>query len=113
MSDPRLPFLTARVGAHDYSLQTWPTNEARAACRFGECDRLNKVIRIDLMFGPRKTVETLLHELLHATFYELGVREQDDEERVTESLASGLTCLLRDNPGLFTWFDEQVKRDDT
>ena len=93
-----------KVGAYDYQVEDWHSNKSRAADRFGECDRINKVIRVDTSIGVR-SLETLLHEILHAAWFEWNVQKGDDEERCIETLSFALATIMRDNPGLFAKID--------
>lgn len=42
--------------------------------------------------------DTLLHEIMHAVFYEYGIQPQDDEERTIRVMSTGLTQVFLDNP---------------
>lgn len=47
--------------------------------------------------------ETLLHELIHALFYNTGISERftdKTEEQIVRALSPALFSLLRDNPAL-------------
>lgn len=49
--------------------------------------------------GSRAIANTLLHEILHGIFYQSGLGETcQQEEAVVNSLANGLSQVMRDNP---------------
>ena len=51
---------------------------------------------------------TLLHEIAHAIYDLYGLRAKDDEERVVEAFATGLSELITRNPDLIDWLKEQL-----
>ena len=53
--------------------------------------------------------ETLLHELLHAIYWAMGIRPKDTEERIIGLMSTGLAMAIRDNPKLFQWLSEALK----
>lgn len=98
-----------KIGAYDYAIERWDPNQSRAVQRGGECDRMNKVIRVDTSFQPRRTVEILLHEVMHATWWEFGFGNSDPEERIIEMLSFALVTLAHDNPEFFAWVGRNAK----
>lgn len=87
-----------RVGYRWYKVITWKHLEADASQRFGECDKNQAIIRVDPKYGPTKTCNTLLHEVLHAVWHDRIGEKEAEEERVVTSFADGLCALARDNP---------------
>lgn len=55
--------------------------------------------------NPIYALDTILHEVIHAISRIQGLRKNDDEERIANTLASGLTQVLRDNPQLVAWIN--------
>lgn len=47
--------------------------------------------------------DTLIHEILHGIHRCCGLDDSSTEEAVVTGLATGLTQVLRDNPGLINW----------
>lgn len=78
------------------------------ASRYGECDHLNKTIRVCRDHGVRKSAETFLHEMFHAIFAEWTIEEGDKEERIVTTLGSAMCCAMRDNPEAFEWLKDAV-----
>lgn len=55
---------------------------------------------------------TLLHEILHAIFWESGYRQIEDmsakrEERIIQALAPWLVSVIRDNPDLVKYIQSE------
>jgi hypothetical protein len=65
-------------------------------------------ILLDLGLRPDQEASTLMHEVLHALIdmYDLKL---EDEERICECLANGLTCLFQDNPKLVKYIQEACR----
>jgi len=97
-----------RVGYRDYAIESWVPALASAAGRWGECDRMNMVIRIRDDLLPSVTAEVLLHEVIHAA-YQMGALDSDDkEERVVEVLGNQLAQVWRDNPEFVVFMSEAL-----
>lgn len=75
--------------------------ENRSASCVGSNDPGAQVIRIDPEQGPDSTVDTLLHEVLHAVWSLVGLHEgtaSKYEEQVIAALSPSLLDTLRRNP---------------
>jgi hypothetical protein len=104
---PKLPH-SIQVGIHTYRVN--PGKHAARAVRdderHGDCSTADLTIRIDTDRPQTVVAETLLHELLHATFAQAGLREQhddQDEERIVNPLAPLLLDVLQSNPSLIRY----------
>lgn len=64
-------------------------------------------IAIKETMTTREKINTVLHECLHAIFYNYGMREvisdKDREEFIVNTIGNGLTQLLVANPALLEW----------
>lgn len=84
-----------RIGAIRYRVDqvpdTWGTHQ------MGQVDCGAQSIRINEGLGSDAMRSTLLHEVLHALSYQLGLGL---DERTILALESGLDTLLVSNPGL-------------
>lgn len=60
--------------------------------------------------APIVTLDTLLHEILHAVYYVYHLDDKDDEERIVSTLATAMTGVYRDNPFLCA-YQSNVLRD--
>jgi hypothetical protein len=98
-----------RVGPFDYTVQSWPSREASAAERFGECDRFNNVIRVRDDISEQRSAETMIHEILHAVWDTQGLGDNDAEERIVTCLALGLSQVIRDNPDFVAWMQQNLE----
>ena len=103
-----------RVGPHKYDI-VFDKEACVAANVVGVC--LNDDARIILDPGLADTMkrETLLHELLHAVWYQTPLdRRYDDDapdsvgEEIVYTLASRLLSLLRDNPKLVEYLTQEA-----
>jgi len=69
-------------------------------------------IRIQKDMSPVETLNTMLHECLHACVYVYGLKEEfkDDEheEKVINALGNAMTELFRRNPKMIGWIGEQI-----
>lgn len=62
----------------------------------GDCDYNNKVIRIRKSQDSIE-LQTLLHEVIHAVCFELGLYDEEHDEKFIDRLALGLSdVLIRD-----------------
>ena len=66
------------------------------------------MIRLSTAQSMAAERDTLLHEVLHAVWYVMGVEppaetSADFEEYVVARMATGVLCILRDNPKLITF----------
>jgi hypothetical protein len=98
-----------RVGAHDFAIQKWNASQAAGARRWGECSTCELRIAIQLDMPTRiKAMETFVHEAEHAIWWVWCVQDEDKEERTVNLMATGWTCVYRDNPWLLDWLKEAV-----
>jgi hypothetical protein len=59
---------------------------------------------------PIRQVQVLLHEMLHAICYSMGLRgEALDEETVVEKMSDGLLAVWRDNPHAMAWCNHHIQ----
>ena len=67
--------------------------------RQGDC--LVSELRIRVVADERR-LETLIHEVGHAIYYEWGLTHAQDEEAINSLYCSGLHQVMVDNPGIFS-----------
>lgn len=95
-----------KIGAHWYRVTYVDTIEGRCV---GICHTSAKTIKVRKILTDRMLAQTLLHEVMHAIYYEFGVinSEQSDkdyaagmasEETAVNGLSNGLMQVLVDNP---------------
>lgn len=96
---------TIRVGSIDYSVELTSglsvSDDLLGAIHYG----VSK-IRLEESLPPTKLVDTFVHELAHALFYEAGF--EDHEEDTVNRIAKVLTMVLRDND--FTFMRETEEK---
>lgn len=69
------------------------------------------LISITTGMKPKQQACTLLHEVLHAVFAEMGMHNspiKDGEEYIVECLSNGLIQVIRDNPHLIEFLQESM-----
>ena len=86
---------SVQIGPFTYEVR--PTNNEDI---IGETH--NEELRIEIREGlpPQLEKETLLHEILHAIFFTLGLKTKMDEERIVETVSPILLDVIRRNPDL-------------
>ncbi len=97
-----------KVGYRDYKVELWDTAEATRAGRRAEIDMWNNTIRISDAWPLEDQRECIIHEVLHALWYDraLDDTEKWNEEFLVSNIASGLTAVFRDNPGLLKFMEK-------
>lgn len=86
--------MTFRVGSVDYTVEQTP-KLYHLYNLFGQVTYDDTHIQLEASMSQSRTNEVLVHELLHAIFYEAGFEEQDED--MINRVAKVLTQVLRDN----------------
>jgi hypothetical protein len=68
--------------------------------RWGDCDCGTAIIRIRVLDDNLLNVDTLIHEIFHAVWYETGSDDTETEEHAVSRLATGITKVFHHNPKL-------------
>lgn len=98
---------TIKIGWKLYSVESWPHENAEAKQRFGEIDYNKSIIRVDISYGARQTLEILTHEIYHGMIHMFGKRKPDqDEEDYVLYTASYLSTVFVDNPDLMEFYNK-------
>lgn len=84
-------------------------DEMKSDNKHGECSFGELTIRISDDFNASHVKETLLHEIMHATWWSYNIHDKDDEERTITTLAAGLCQVFQDNPKVVNLFTETTK----
>jgi hypothetical protein len=93
-----------KVGAFDFAIEKVDTLEAHSRGVYGQCSSQLMTLSIQRQMPSRqKAVDTFLHELLHAIWWERDLEDADKEERTVGCLSTGLVQVHRDNPWLADW----------
>ena len=112
MSDVNLP-KSIRGGYRDFTIVEWNSREAVSASRYGECDKMQAIIRVDTQWGQVKAANTLLHEVMHAVYDISKLQDDDKEERIVAAISSQLTQVWRDNPEFVAFMSECLSSNHT
>lgn len=76
----------------------------------GVCKSDELEIGIGDHLPPIRQAQVLLHGMLHAVCYSMGLRgEVLDEETVVEKMSDGLLAVWRDNPYAFAWCNHHIQ----
>lgn len=67
---------------------------------WGKCHAAKRYIEILTQLDALENLDTLMHEIGHAIWYEFKRGEDETEENAVNVLASGFTRVLADNPKL-------------
>ena len=118
MSSPKVPFTSevayssmpksVRVGCYDFRLEPMTKRESGAEEAYGVCHFDDLLISYAEGHSPQLLGNTILHELLHAVHFVMGLptgSETGTEEMFTTAGTNGLQILWRDNPQLITWLN--------
>tara|TARA_Y100000296_G_scaffold84947_1_gene119645 strand:- start:823 stop:1173 length:351 start_codon:yes stop_codon:yes gene_type:complete len=101
--------IVLKIAAFDITVEDLPHgNELNG---WGDFSALHQRIRLDktsLQKLPRKYADSFLHETLHAVCWVYGVQDEDKEERVVTTIATGLAQVFRDNPEVLPWIEEKL-----
>lgn len=102
--DTDAPPHTVRIGAIRYTIELVDRAELGDYGRVGECNVNTATIRVADNRPDAVLAETLIHEVLHALFHDIGLDwEAEDEERMVERMSPRLAALIGDNPALFEY----------
>ena len=95
----KLPELIS-IGYRTYEVIALAPIDLEMTDKYGWCDKLNAKIYVYMGDEPMMNADTLLHEVIHATWTWMGLDERNDEEAVATRLGTGLITVFYDNPDL-------------
>lgn len=100
-----------RIGAYDHHLEIvdgWLKNDKGENCwgHFQPAKRLISIAVPEQASQPIEIASTLLHEILHAIWYERELGSKAKEEEGVRNIEAGLMLLFRQNPQFMKWFLE-------
>lgn len=95
---------TVKVLHRDYALLEYTPDDLLLHNYWGDHNPIHGEIRYHIAKQGSETVDTLLHEVLHAIARMMDVefKDKNEEEAVIAKLATGLTTVLKDNPKFTT-----------
>lgn len=107
------PSKPIKIGYRHYGVRPITADEYEREQIWGQCCREVKgepYIRC-VFDGTPRAANTMIHEILHALYLEYTIRVHDDnEERVVNTFADGLSAVWTDNPEWFAWLGTQFAR---
>lgn len=92
---------TVKIGCRVYKVKVVKKLWLGRKKVWGLCDLKKRIIYIS---KRSNTIETFLHEVIHAMLQFLGEREglsEREDERLTEGLANMLLTVIRENPKMW------------
>jgi hypothetical protein len=97
--DMKLP-KKIKIGYRDFKVDDMPEHKLEEF--HGHIDLDQGVIQISQQFGDSKTINTVLHEIIHGGFHinAIGL-DRDLEEQITTAMSNYLCQVMRDNKPLF------------
>jgi hypothetical protein len=98
---------SVRIGPHEYRIDRQSVFNGEGM--LGTLDYKESAIRLKPHPTPSTLVDTLLHECVHAMWWQAGLERTGDKEPVAQMLGAGLTALFRDNPWLAGWISGAVQ----
>jgi len=93
-----------RIGYRTFEVIPLSPPDLEMTDKYGWCDKLNAKIYVYMGDEPMMNADTLLHEVIHATWAWMGLEERHDEEAAATRLATGLINVFYDNPELLEYF---------
>jgi hypothetical protein len=101
------PFI--RVGPYDIGIHVRTMEHQRDAGHHGtfSAGRLQIEMEPD---APSCVfmADTFWHEVNHAIYYVMGIKDEDDEERTVSTLTTGQVQVLQANPWLLKWLTKAL-----
>ena len=93
-----------RVMGREYVI-TWETPQNLAVMQAGLTNHLSLTITVVEGQHPVEEMDTLIHEIFHAVWFQMSIQEHAPEEEViVRKMAGGFTQILIDNPHLLKYF---------
>ena len=89
----------------DFKIEWLSTGSDQGSVDLNDC-----VIQVVKKYPRDTVVDTLLHGIIHALNYVMGITDKTNEEEATTRLATGLCTVWRHNPKVFGWISQQLSR---
>ncbi len=101
---------TLKVGGAVYEVRSWDCSAAGESHLCGRAIHYPRAIEIsDTLVGSR-AAETLLHEVLHCIEVQWDLGGAPTPEHRVEVYERGLHAVIVDNPKLFDWIVEELRK---
>ena len=89
----------------DFKIEWLSTGDDQGSVDLNDC-----VIQVVKKYPRDTVVDTLLHEIIHAIHYVMGVKDSTTEEETTRALETGLCTVWKHNPKVFNWINQQLAK---
>lgn len=89
---------TVKIGPYTYKLIF--TEDDKLGGSSGLCDKTNHTIRVTKDGTKDYVNNTIIHEILHAMFNLMDIRDSDGEEQTVTALSTAIQMFIKDNPGI-------------
>jgi hypothetical protein len=73
---------------------------------YGFCCYDTQTIGISEGLAKDQMADVFLHEIIHALYFAMGLKEGSDEESVAHRVATGLCTVFKSNPKFFKWWSD-------
>ncbi len=77
-----------------------------AAEAYGFCCYDTQTIGVTEGLPRDQMADVILHEIIHALYFVMGLSEDGAEEKVAHRVATGLCTVFRGNPKFFKWWSD-------
>lgn len=91
-----------KVGPYTYKVTSRDHAWLQVNGVYGLCHTGDLTIDVVNTTDSAIVLDTLIHEIFHALWDSLNMKDADGEERIITTLATGFTAVLMDNPKLGT-----------
>ena len=98
---------TIKIMHRNYSLVKETTKTLMTNQAYGMFKPIDGFITYVDDVSYSETVDTVIHEMLHALWM-LFDHDKEHEEHIVRTLSTGLTTVMRDNPKLFAALQETL-----
>jgi len=95
------------VLSHVFKIK-WVKVDVETMGAFGKCNFNKHVLAMPSGMSRTVKAEALMHELIHAIHWQMGVDDGSKEEDITRSMSVGLCTVWQQNPELFRWMGKNL-----
>lgn len=100
---------TVKIGPHRYDIHEVDGKWTEGEDAHGKCNTSTHEIWINNSYKPSHTLDTVIHEHLHAIWNQYDLNDKDEEEAIVHRLATGIVQTLVDNPELLKYINKMIK----
>ena len=104
---------SVKVGYRTFKIELKSKDFMEDMGKVADCDKEGGIIRLGkhhLKASPQIAAEAILHEILHAIYYNWDLDDSDKEEKIVTQLTFGLCSVIVDNPKMWKWIMENIRQ---